>query len=224
MCLVSSAEGLTQRYMRGAVAPRNKTYQKVDYEHLLCTAKEQKVLGDKQLKKVQRLSKRGRESKETHLLRQHHEIWEKERSRLLALRKATQAELEAWRSEILVEGPIDLRNFIAEITEYQSELYEERQQFEADTLEPIWSLRIDLKGWVEDQWGSLQEDGCHANLGSTHQAILRELESVKEQQRRIQEVLESEFELLSSEVKDTEARSVIAGAGTVQSLRGQVIP
>ena len=166
----------------------------MDYGKLLASAKQHRLSAEERLKRVERLSKRGKESRETGLLRQHRDVWEREHARLVRGRQEAQMELERWRSDVFLLGDQELKSFVAEVTAYESELYDSRQKFEEDTVEPIWSLRVNLKSWVGG--GTVEEDGA------CHEAVLHELDSVKEQQRRIQGILQSEFDVLWSEIKD----------------------
>ena len=159
------------------------------------------------MKKVERLSKKGRDSRETRLLRLHKDAWEKENTRLCEARRGTQLDLEQWRADALLSESVELKSFVANITEYESILYEERRQFEVDTVDPIWSLRTDLKGWVEGDPLSPCEEGSMAR-----EDILRELECVKRQQRRIEELLQSEYDLLQSDIEECVARFVAANS------------
>ena len=94
-----------------------------------------------------------------------------------------------------------MKDFMADITEHESSLYEDRQQFEADTVAPIWSLRTDLKAWVDRSCSGELED-----ITSTRDAVLQELESVKNQQRRIQEMLQAEHDALCLELEQYQAK------------------
>ena len=94
-----------------------------------------------------------------------------------------------------------MKDFVADITEHESLLYAGRQQFEADTVEPIWSLRTDLKDWVERSCPGDRDD-----VASTREAVLLELESVKMQQRRIQEMLQAEHDVLCLELEQYRAK------------------
>lgn len=162
----------------------------------MASAKQQRVLAEERLKRVERLSNRGKESRETSLLRQHRDMWEREHARLVQWRHKAQMELEHWRSDVVLHGDEELKSFVADVTAYESELYDKRQKFEEDTVEPIWSLRVDLKSWV----GSRTVEGDDDDV--SHEAVLHELDSVKEQQRRIQGILQSEYDALWSEIKD----------------------
>ena len=186
----------------------------MDYEKLLASAKQQRVSAEERLKRVERLSKRGKESRETGLLRQHHDMWEREHARLVHGRQMAQMELERWRSDVVLLGDKELKSFVAGVTAYESELYDNRQKFEEDTVEPIWSLRVDLKSWVG---GRTVEGGSD---GASHEAVLRELDSVKEQQRRIQGILQSEFDVLWSEIKDYSSKYLPDKVNEGEKCRG----
>ena len=92
-CVIDPIDELLPRYLAGSTAPRGKKFLDVDYEKLLASARQQKEAGNKRLKRVQQLSKRGKESKETALLKKHHEVWELEQARLLQARRNSQVEL-----------------------------------------------------------------------------------------------------------------------------------
>ena len=68
----------------------------MDYDRLLAVAREQRAAGSKRLKRVQQLSKRGKESKEAALLKKHHEVWEREQARLLQARRKSQVAVELY--------------------------------------------------------------------------------------------------------------------------------
>ena len=175
-----------------AGAPHTKRYKQVDYEKLLASAKQRRASAEEQLKRVQSLSQRGKKSRETGLLKQHRDAWEREHSRLVKERREAVMELEGWRADVILQGSEELKAFVAEVTAYESELYDERQQFEADTVEPIWALRVDLRSCVESSpRGKLYDNGSE---------VLHELHSVKEQQKRIEGILQSEFDELWSEM------------------------
>ena len=59
----------------------------MDYAQLLARAQEERATAEERLRRVELLSKRGKEAKETGLLRHHREAWEREHSRLLAAKK-----------------------------------------------------------------------------------------------------------------------------------------
>lgn len=186
------SEDLLRMFLAGA--PRAKRYKQVDYEKLLASARQQRSSAEEQLKRMQSLSKRGKKSRETGLLSQHHDAWEREHARLKREKKEAVMELEHWRADVVLHGSEELKAFVAEVTAHESELYDKRQQFEADTVEPIWSLRVDLKSCVESN-----PHGKPPGIGSE---VLHELHSVKEQQKRIEDMLQSEFDELWSEMSD----------------------
>lgn len=113
------------------------------------------------------------------------------------------SELEAWRSHILLHGPDKVKSFLAESTEYESTLWEERERFESETVEPIWCLRVDLQHWTEGV-----REGGRGLRPEEQREVLEQLEMVKGQQVRIQEILQSEFDLLSADLKQANERYV----------------
>ena len=93
-CLIGPTDELLPRYLAGANAPRGRKFLDVDYDRLLAVARQQKAAGSKRLKRVQQLSKRGKESREAALLKKHREVWEKERTRLLQARRKSQVKAD----------------------------------------------------------------------------------------------------------------------------------
>ncbi len=112
--------------------------------------------------------------------------------------QATVTDLGVWRSNILLHGPDGLKSFLTETTDYETALWEERERFESETVDPLWSLRIDLKSWTEGEGAGL--------TGEERRSILDQLEAVRGEQARIQEVLRRESELLSAAVEECAAR------------------
>ena len=141
------------------------------------------------------LSKRGKLSKESGLLKKHCEVWDKEHDRLLETGRTAQAELEFWKTAALKD--VEMKSFIVEVMDYESSLCQERDQFESNTVDPIWSLRVDLKGWVNDR-------ACPESDQSlpSFDDVLAELESVKDQQCRIQQLLQDEYDMIWSELSE----------------------
>ena len=169
----------------------------VDYDQLLSSVKKQKQDSNEGFRRFKKLSKQGKQSKETSILKKHHDVWEREKAKLADLKTKTQAELNFWRSDILAQGDDHLSEIFAELTEYESQLYDERQKFEGVTVDPVWSLRIDLKTLIED---SSFPEADQSTL-SARKDILEELATIKEQQARIQGLLQEEYDMISSDLE-----------------------
>ena len=179
-----------------------KNIKQVDYDHLLASVKQHRASGQKQLKRVKKLSKTSKDSKENSLLKTHHEAWDRMHAQLISAKVNYQIEVEMWKSKQLEDsGDESLKAFVLECTDLESQLYNERMDFERETVEPIWSLRIDLKGWLHGN-SSPEEDRDQSSIAKLqgHEEILEQLKLVKEQQNRIQELLEAEYDMLQLEL------------------------
>ena len=115
---------------------------------------------------------------------------------LVSAKISCQVEVEEWKSKVLESRDEELKAFVLESTDLESQLYEEREEFERCTVDPLWSVRIDLKGWLETH--DRPEEDRSAGLG--HEEIMQQLRMVKEQQNRIQAILEAEYDTLQSDL------------------------
>ena len=187
-----TADQQVQRYCAGSVPKTTR----VDYDQLLSDVKKHKEQGVTGLQRFNKLTKKGREAKETSLLKKHHEIWMKEKTRLSNLKSRAQSELNQWRSKVMSSDPC-LSELVTELTMYESELYEQRAEFEELTLNPVWLLRTDLKCLLENR--SFPE--ADQTVPSCLDQILEELERVKEQQALIQRLLHDKCVLVEDELE-----------------------
>ena len=181
------------------------TYRPVDYDQLLETAQRAREEDRERLARVRDLSKTGKTSKERGLLRTHREIWEKERVRLQERRIELQAELEEWRREMGRAGERWWAELVAETVALESDLYSQRQQFFEQTVQPLWSLKVELKSALERRRKG-GEGGGGGGVGGGREGklvLLRELEAVKKQQQRIWEVLEEEYDVVWTDLMES---------------------
>lgn len=193
-----------------------KSIKQVDYDHLLASVEQHRASGQKQLKRVKKLSKTSKDSKENALLKTHREAWDRMHAQLVSAKVKSQIDVEMWKSKQLEDsGDESLKAFVLEFTDLESQLYDERMEFEKETVEPIWSLRIDLKGWLQGN-SSPEEDRAETQSAEC-EGILEQLKLVKEQQNRIQEVLEAEYDILQSELDAFMSESLSREAGDVMA-------
>lgn len=175
-----------------------KKFKEVDYGQLLETVKQKRTSGNKQLQRVKKLSKTSKKSKENAVLRAHRDAWDRMHTQLISAKLRSQADVEMWKSSVLESQDKELKSCVLTCTDLESQLYEERLEFERETVDPIWSLRIDLKGWLEGK--SCPEEKERSVLG--HEEILEQLRLVKEQQNRIQAILDAEYDVVQSDLDD----------------------
>ena len=173
-----------------------RKYKEVDYDQVLESVKRQRASGQSQLLRVKKLSKKNKKSREDALLKSHREAWERMHAKLVSAKVSCQTEVEMWKSKALESGDEELKAFVLESTYFESQLYKERLEFEQNTVEPLWSLHTDLKGWLES--GSCPEEEDRTVLN--REDILSQLQLVKEQQKRIREILEAEYEMIQSDI------------------------
>lgn len=173
-----------------------RNFKQVDYGQLLESVKQQRTSGKKQLQRMKKLSKTNKKSKENALLKAHHDAWDRMHTQLVRAKLRSQADVEMWKSSVLENQDKELKSYVLECTDLESQLYEERLEFERETVDPIWSLRIDLKGWLEGM--SCPKEKERSVLG--HEEILEQLRLVKEQQNRIQAILDAEYDMVQSEL------------------------
>ena len=199
-----------------------KNIKQVDYDHLLASVKQHRTSGQKQLQRVKKLSKTSKDSKENALFKTHHEAWDRMHAQLVSAKVKYQIDVEMWKSKQLEESDEGLKAFVLECTDLESQLYDERVDFEKETVDPIWSLRIDLKGWLQGN-SSPEEDRSVAVLQG-HEGILEQLKLVKEQQNRIQELLEAEHDMLQSELDAFVSESLSREAGGLMAVDDRGVP
>lgn len=99
---VNLAAGLTNKYLTGGASSSRRGLGKTDYDELLSKARCHKEKANSQLKKMQKLSRQGRESKEAGILHLHREVWTLEWQRLARERGVVETEIEKWRSAVLL--------------------------------------------------------------------------------------------------------------------------
>ena len=197
-----------------------RSIKQIDYDHLLASIKQHRASGQKQLYRVKKLSKTNRHSKESALLKTHRKAWDKMHTQLVSAKVKHQVDVEMWKSKQLECSDEELKAFVLECTDLESRLYEERLDFEKETVDPIWSLRIDLKGWLEGN--SCPEEDRSTVLGQS-EGVLEQLKLVKEQQDRILEVLEAEYNMLRSELDVFVSENLPSETGSLTTANGRGI-
>ncbi len=184
-------DSLGRKYTVGS-APK---VQPVDYEQVLSNIQRHKDNVSTGLKRFKSISKKGKETKETSILRKHHEIWKKEHTRMIDLQSKVRSELNQWRADILAKDDPIFNELLMELTTFESELYEQSQQFRALTLTPVRSVRTELKSLFEER------SEVDQLTPSPLELIMAELETVVEQQNKIQQLLQDEYEIVETDLE-----------------------
>ena len=147
------------------------------------------------LKRFKTISKKGKETKETSILRKHHEIWRKEKTRIVDLKSKVQSELNQWRSDSLANDDPIFKALWMELTTLESELYEQRHRFRDLTLTPVKSVQTELKCLFEER------SEVDQLTPSPLEQIMAELETVVEQQNKIRHLLQDEYEIMETDLE-----------------------
>ena len=112
-----------------------------------------------------------------------------------------QEDLEEWRGEVGSNGGQFWREFLDDAAALESQLHAERQEFFEQTVQPLWTLKVELKGVLERH----KKEGGRGGGGEGEEerrVLSGELEAVQRHQQRIQELLGEAFQLLWSEVAE----------------------
>lgn len=190
--------------------------KKVNYSQLFAKAKGHRTTAELQVEKFKGLSKQGQDSKEAGLLHLHQEVWQNEWEWLMSEGVRVEREIEEWRANILSPAMEDSVTFsqrcggwMEELMQYMADLYQQRRKFEQDTLGVLKLFQVELKNWVDvpsSSWGELWET----------------LESVKQQQRHVQDDLQDEYFSLWHELQDF--NSVHCGEDRGAKMQGKGVP
>ncbi len=165
----------------------------VDYEQVLFDIQCHKDSVHAGFKRFKSITKKGKETKETSLLKKHHEIWSQEHTKLSESWSKALSELNQWRGSMLASGELPLKKMLTVLTTFESELHDSQEEFKELTLKPVWCVRTDLKGLARDP--SLEKEPS-----LPLEQIMVELKIVKEQQKVIQKLLQEELETVESEL------------------------
>lgn len=134
---------LTTKFCVGSTAAANKTYREVDYKELRAKLQEEKLkvhLDRQHLKKFQTVKET---YSNTSAQNQHKEVWLKEDIAIKSQIKTT----------VSNNDPSDLSKY-SEITEYHIAVNQDHDEFEQNTVAPIWDFIEDVKNWKSDQSNS----------------------------------------------------------------------
>ena len=153
---------------------------------MLASIKFSHKAGEDQLQRVKRLSQRGRDSREHHLIQQHHEVWRREAGRLADLLQLTQYELDEWRSQAVLDVGLGLEEFLHEVLDMEYQLASQRKLLEGDLVRPVRALRRRVKQRGE--------------TGTAREMLVREMEGVKEHLSSAWQLLEEEYQLVNESI------------------------
>ena len=135
---------LVNRFVEGQGSNR---YRPADYDKLQAIAQLRKAAGNKTFQKIEKITKASKAKKVQGLLQQHKACWTKERIRLHSLQRKLQSDIDALRPG----SPLDsssVKEFFQDLKIYEEIISEDFQEFNKNTVQPLWDLREDLQFWI----------------------------------------------------------------------------
>lgn len=183
---------LVNRFVEGQSSNR---YRPADYDKLQAIAQLRKAAGNKTFQKIEKITKASKAKKVQGLLQQHKACWTKERIRLHSLQRKLQSDIDALRPG----SPLDsssVKGFFQDLKIYEEIVSEDFQEFNKNTVQPLWDLREDLQFWI----GENRDKILMGVAEKEHAEVLKIVESVKMQQHLVLEKLQIEQDQLEQEL------------------------
>ena len=166
----------------------------MNYDSILENISLAKQAGDYQVRHMKTLAKHGRDAQEQELIKQHREIWYKEKKTLDVLLARIQHELDRWQARVTLDADLSLADCLHNIYQYQRILSTDREQFEDNTIRSINRLRAKLA----------------ANTTSSSE-VEREIERIKEEFSQLEQLLKEEYDNLTAELREGEEEERVVG-------------
>ncbi|XP_060633284.2 coiled-coil domain-containing protein 148 isoform X1 [Anolis sagrei] len=183
----SDIDSLVVRVKNGLKSPK---YKPVDYAKLLAITEAKKLESAKILLKVKKTEHASKINKEQMLLKQHNQIWWKEHKRLHESRQKLESDIQAFFDE----G----NECFLDLWDLRYKLSKELDTFQANTVQPVWQLREDLRYRLLEMQANQECQEYELNPD----AVLEEVEFVKKQQQLILKKLHCEREPLEQELEE----------------------
>lgn len=183
---------LVNRFVEGQGSNR---YRPADYDKLQAIAQLRKAAGNKTFQKIEKITKASKAKKVQGLLQQHKACWTKERIRLHSLQRKLQSDIDALRPG----SPLDsssVKEFFQDLKIYEDIISEDFQEFNKNTVQPLWDLREDLQFWIAENRDKILMGVAEKE----HAEVLKIVESVKVQQHLVLEKLQIEQDQLEQEL------------------------
>ncbi|XP_069589077.1 coiled-coil domain-containing protein 148 isoform X1 [Ranitomeya imitator] len=169
-------------------------YKPVDYQQLHALTEAKKLASSSIQLKVKKIQHASKITKDQMLIKQHTQVWWKEKQRLSESREKAELQLQAFSEE-----RSKTCQFFEEMADFEQQLSEERDEYKACTVHPIWQLRDDLKHRIcQLKHHSFLQSQMENDFDPVN--IMKEVESVKSQQKVIIEKLIQEQRALENEL------------------------
>lgn len=205
---------LVNRFVEGQGSNR---YRPADYDKLQAIAQLRKAAGNKTFQKIEKITKASKAKKVRGLLQQHKACWTKERIRLHSLQRKLQSDIDALRPG----SPLDsssVKEFFQDLKIYEEIISEDFQEFNKNTVQPLWDLREDLQFWI----GENRDKILMGVAEKEHAEVLTIVESVKMQQHLVLEKLQIEQDQLEQELDSMGVHEMMKDmmmSGTIKQTR-----
>ncbi|XP_077176108.1 coiled-coil domain-containing protein 148 isoform X2 [Paroedura picta] len=183
----SDIENLVVRVKNGL---KSSKYKPVDYEQLHAITQAKKLQSADILLKIKKAEQASKMNKEQMLLKQHCQVWRQEHKRLHESRHILELEIQTFFDE----G----NECFLDLWDLRYKLSKDLDTFQANTVEPIWQLREDLRYRLSKIETNCEQQSCLENAD----AVLQQVESVKKQQKAILEKLQLERSVLEKNLED----------------------
>ncbi|XP_053116024.1 coiled-coil domain-containing protein 148 isoform X2 [Hemicordylus capensis] len=186
----SDIDNLVVRVKNGLKSPK---YKPVDYEQLHAITEAKKLQSANILLKIKKMEHASKVNKEQMLLKRHSQVWWQEHKRLHEIGKKLELEIQTFFDEGS-ECSLDLWDL-------QYKLSKVLDTFQANTVEPIWQLREDLRYRLLEIQTNCEKESCPEYQFNPDE-VLEQVESVKKQQKVILEKLHCERMALERELEE----------------------
>nr|XP_056717488.1 coiled-coil domain-containing protein 148 [Euleptes europaea] len=183
----SDIENLVVRVKNGL---KSSKYKPVDYEQLRTITEAKKLQSADILLKIKKAEQASKMNKEQMLLKQHRQVWCQEHKRLRESRRTLELEIQTFFDE----GS----ECFLDLWDLRYKLSKDLDAFQANTVEPVWQLREDLRYRLSKTETNCEQEACLENAD----AVLEQVELVKKQQNAILERLHLERTVLEKKLED----------------------
>ncbi|XP_061464705.1 coiled-coil domain-containing protein 148 isoform X2 [Rhineura floridana] len=169
---------------------KSSKYKPADYEQLYAITDAKKLESVNILLKIKKIEHASKVNKEQMLLKRHNQVWWQEHKRLHKSRQKLESELQTFFDE----GS----ECFLDLWELQYTLSKDLEAFQANTVQPIWQLREDLRYRLLEWQANCK---CPEYQFSPHE-VLEQVAFVKKQQQKVLEKLHLEREVLERELEE----------------------
>ncbi|XP_039179898.1 coiled-coil domain-containing protein 148 isoform X2 [Crotalus tigris] len=183
----SNIDNLVVRVKNGL---KSSKYKPVDYEELYAITEAKKLQSANILLKIKKLQHASKINKEQMLLKRHCQVWWKEHKRLHENRQKLESEIQTVFDEE--------NECFFDLWDLRYKLTKGLDTFQANTVQPVWQLREDLRYRLLE----MQTNSRSVEYQFNPDAVLKEIEYVKKQQKAILGKLHLERIALEKELEE----------------------